>query len=501
MTLLLDLPAELLSNVISNLPDNTVFETRLTCRELEKAALPTFGKRFFRKRGFLLTSLSLGMLKQVAQHDDLRKYVQHVWFNPDMYNGIVVKCSPVFAARVMFHNDNNSKQLQWTSEESKAPWEAYRACKADYQRTTDLGRLTEELATIFRLLPNIQTIGMRRGQDYNPYGWSVYERQIGEDPRMLGDHHPSQPLQRLSTPSILLIAICNALASSNVEVHRLYTDAIEIDNIKPEQLSQDTLNKACRGLLYLEINSIKGMLERQNSSDGNYLVLDQKQEWGSGLIRLFKATKQLKEIGLQIFSNKFQGHKLAPDPRNPRSWQETFPYMCLRNISQSFEVSTLTRVKLEKVATSPSILEALLQPSKATLSSLKLRDIRLISEQEQERPWEPMFIFLKNSCPQLSYIFINNPSYEHGGVSFVENPVVQQDPYLPHNTGNFTLSNSLRRQVLVTEAVDVTLEATGIGHVANRLDQAISSHWYQRPIVSFPMDDGLWYTDTSDEEW
>jgi hypothetical protein len=84
-TALLSLPPELLANIFYHLEDTSFFSGRLVNRNLEQASFTLFGKRFFRKKGYMITNSSLDVLRSVASHDKLRVYVQHVWFNPDCY--------------------------------------------------------------------------------------------------------------------------------------------------------------------------------------------------------------------------------------------------------------------------------------------------------------------------------------------------------------------------------------------------------------------------------
>lgn len=82
MAVLLDLPAELIAHIVAFLPDHDVFATRRTARYIERASFSYFGKHFFRKKGFMITTPSLNVLQQVADHAELRKHVEHIWFNP-----------------------------------------------------------------------------------------------------------------------------------------------------------------------------------------------------------------------------------------------------------------------------------------------------------------------------------------------------------------------------------------------------------------------------------
>ena len=47
----------------------------------------------------------------------------------------------------------------------------------------------------------------------------------------------------------------------------------------------------------------------------------------------------------------------------------------------------------------------------------------------------------------------------------------------------------------------IALEASEREEVEAKLLEVVDRHWYLRPLFSYAMDDALWHTDTSDEEW
>lgn len=53
---------------------------------------------------------------------------------------------------------------------------------------------------------------------------------------------------------------------------------------------------------------------------------------------------------------------------------------------------------------------------------------------------------------------------------------------------------------LFTKYEHIAFEAKGREAVQARLEVVVERHWYQQPIFSYAMDEGLWHTDTSDEE-
>ena len=495
MTGLLELPAELIIHVFSYLDNDDVFNARLANKYIESSSLSYFGRRFFRKKGYLITTPSINVLKSIANHNELKKYVQHVWFNPDCYTFVDPKCAP--------DEDTGAEggpveRLDLLSQVEREQWKAFNECTVDHALLLSRPKLAEELTDVFSNLPNLAAIGMRRSEDHSPWGWMKLKEVIGEDPRVLGPI-ASGPKLTLQGPTKLFIAIINAVAAANVDLKRLYTDVVEIDNILPDVLPQETLNRACRSLQYLEFNATKAWLNKNPKA--NYTTLPHESEWGEGLIKLLKAVPHLLELGLQIFPDLRQSHLLPPVSRNPETWRKAYPYIVFDKITKHAPLQNLTRLKLEKLTTSPDILQAFLEPPKANLTSLKIRDVRLLQGKDGKEPWYQVFCFLRDSCPKLSYLMLYHLMYDGGGISFV---LVPPAP----NTSTGTTYGSLGynygepgREQFFTEYEYITLEADGRDVVVERLGSVAENHWYHKPIFSYEMDEEMWHTDTSDEDW
>jgi hypothetical protein len=484
MTGIFDLPAELIVNIVSFLDDEAdIFATRLANKYLERSSISYFGKRFFRKKGYLITTPSINVLKSVANHDELRKYVQHVWFNPDCYTYVNPRCAP---EEEIDEDGESVERVDLLSEENKEKWDAYLECITDHGQLLSKPKLVEDLTEALSKLPNLLTIGMRRSEKYEPWGWKKLMDAIGEDPRVLGPN-PSGPKYTLQAPTKLFVAIVSAVVAANVELKRLYTDVVEIDNILPENLTQDTLDRACRGLLYLEFNATRGWLNKPPNSKANYIRAAEDSEWGEGLLRLFKAAPHLLELGLQIF----------PDLRNRQvgasgivPWKGSYPYIAFEKLTKHASLRSLTRLKLEKLTITPDTFKAFIEPSQLTLTSLKIRDIRLLRTKTVKEPWYPIFEFLRDSCPNLVFLLFYHLLYDEGGILFAHVPPPRGAQPVPRHAGG-----------LFTDYEHMALEATGREEVEMQLRRVAKKHWYDRPIYSYDMDPGVWHTDTSDEEW
>jgi len=496
MATLLDLPPELICNIAVHLPKDDVHALRLTSRQLERATLSDFGHRFFRKKGYMLTTDSLSVLALVARHNELRKYVQHVWFNPD--------CFTFQRADCMFDEHPDVSLAHGSSEHVK--FTAFMECQKDHDSyfRCSAARLQTVLVGLFRQLPNVEVVGMRRSEDHNPWGWSRLRDAVGEDPRVLGTI-PDEMMDELQKPTLLFIAMINSLAESGTKLKRMYTDAIELDNIKPDVLSNDALTKACSSLWYLEANVTKGLLSKWGRGRDAYISSSDlaPTDFGNGLVRLLQACPNLKELGLQVFPDRKQSHMVPPVAHNPETWRRSYQFLCLGTTALNVRLVYLTRVKLEKFTASQSTLLALLSSSSASLRSLKLRDIRLLGETRAFRPWRAVFEFLRDSCPQLDYVLFNHLMYQLGGISFVEHPPM---PLPPSETDPTTGApnppfSDPPGSDFFGEHHYVALEVKGKGAVHVKLADIVEQHWYQKPIFGHAMDDDLWHTDTSDEEW
>ncbi|KAF2766673.1 hypothetical protein EJ03DRAFT_344944 [Teratosphaeria nubilosa] len=521
-TTILDLPSELIASIVANLSDNDIFATRLANRHFERASLSYYGKHFFRKKGFMLNTPSLNVLRHLSEHEELRKYVQHIWFNPDCFTFVMPACGPDDQEMPPDPDDPDGKLLL-LSPSDRRRYEAYRECMRDHSSLmrSSGAKVQEILTEILPKLPKLEVVGMRRSEDHAPWGWARLRDAIGEDPRVLGPI-PTGPLHHLSGPTRLFIAIIHSLATTNAKLRRLYTDAIDIDNINPSLLPQSILDKACNSVWYLEINSTKAWLAKRNGrSDGGYTCNLEPENYGAGLVRLLNATRHLKEIGLQIFPDRKQSHMVAPSSRDPESWRTSYQYICMDKLTREAPLEHLERIKLEKISTSTSTLLAFLAPSAQTLRSLKIRDVRLLSSPstsqsaDDEKPWTPIFTFLHRSCPNLHYLLLYHLLHSTGGVSFTPNPPVPLPPLQTDPTTGFpnpTFGGEgdgdgdgegewfTKYEHLALQVGDVGGERD-VQAVKRRLAALVDGHWCVGPIFTYAMDDAVWFTDTSDEEW
>ncbi|KAF2160743.1 hypothetical protein M409DRAFT_70272 [Zasmidium cellare ATCC 36951] len=511
---LIDLPAELISHIFTYLRDEDVFSARLSSRTLDKASFDYFGRHFFRKKGFMITTPSLTVLEEIANHKELSKFVQHVWINPD--------CFTLTDFRYEWSEDGGRSQNDggddpedadsFTDAQTAAAVnrelpqktneqiEAYLECTADYMEVLNDnydGRptpLEARLTTAFAKLPNLTTIGMRRSENHSPYGWSALQKSVGSDPRQLGPLLPV-PSPNLSPSSTLFIALLSAVAQTGVQIRRLYTDVIELDNMNSGQFPRSKLKAACSSMLYLELNIIRGLLEptlKPTNLTPRLLDDPSNSEFGENLVTLLKSMPNLKEIGLQTLRARSLGHS-SIDAINP---EKSYPYIAFNRLATEAPLPHLTRIKLEKITTTSFTLQTFLQPCAQRLTSLKLRDISLQSTPSSPGPWRELFDFLLAHCPRLEYILFYHLMHDAGGVSFVEAEPEARNGETADEGEEYVVG-----QAVFEKYSHITLEVKGREAVREKLEEVRERHWYHRPLFSYAMDEELWHTDTSDEEW
>jgi hypothetical protein len=514
-TTILSLPPELLANIFCHLEDASFFSGRLANRNLEQSSFALFGRRFFRKKGYMITKSSLGVLQSVASHEKLRVYVQHVWFNPDCYTYDTL---PNIALSLTKKADPGMPQINSYSDDMPGTRSEYIQCQSmlenrDFLSTKALFSgdrpLFKVLNSTFATLPNLKTVGMRRSDQHSPWGWSRLNDAVGKDPRELGDL--SNVSSVIPGPTVLYMALMHTLAASRSRIQRLYTDAIQIDDISLRQLPPLVIREACGSLLYLEINLTRGnsrphaLLEDQDhDSDAN-----QTESHGTGLVRLLSACPNLRELGLMIFPDRHESHFVAPE----RGWNKSYTFSVLKNLTDNVQLSNLRRIKLEEFTTLPSALISFLRPSAPHLTSIKLRDIRLVDECDDDRPWQHIFAFLAASCPKLSYLLLYHLYHSSGGIRFVQNlpshpPQSEEDSNTVRITDNFTDYENIAVEV-GTPHSDPDSESSerratifrARETVGDRVRALVNGHWYGQNLFSYEMDETLWHTDTSDEEW
>jgi hypothetical protein len=311
---------------------------------------------------------------------------------------------------------------------------------------------------------------------------------------------------------MLYLALMHTLATSGSRIQRLYTDALQIDDIPIRPLPPMVIREACSSLLYLEINVTRGFASTHAFFEDHNHDSDAKlsEHHGAGLVRLLSACPNLREIGLMIFPDRHESHFVAPEG----GWYKSYTFSVLKNLTENVQLSNLRRIKLEEFTTLPSALISLLRPSAPHLTSIKLRDIRLVEEHDDDRPWQSIFAFLATSCPKLSYLLLYHLYHASGGIRFVQTlpshppPQAEDDQDAVSSTDNFTDYENIAVEAGMPHS-DPDTEGQerraaifrARETVRDRVGALVNGHWYGQNLFSYEMDEALWHTDTSDEEW
>jgi hypothetical protein len=498
---LLDLPPELIASVTDHLFERDLFATRLAARALERASFSKFGTRFFRKKGYLLYSPSLGILRSISQHEELRKYVRHVWFNPDFFN-----------AKTPFDDKEVHQELPHEAE--------FQACINDHVTLVSerAARLQEILTAVFANLPNLEVLGMRRSQDHSPWGWGRLRLHFdGIDPRNIEPRYYPRDTNPLSVTTRLLLAQVNAASAAKISLRRFYTDIVQLDNLPSSHLSHVFWDQVFGSLQSLELNLTPAHLDEEDDEPEPVPVADAVEEYGRNAAKLVQAAapSSLQELSLHT-------------SRPAYDWRALYPYFCMRRIVQAAEFQCLERLKLEQARLSIDSFLTFLARSKDRLRSLKLRNVRLVYSEDEIDPgrdrriWDPIFSFLATSCPALSTLLVQRPRYyNEGGYLLFKppaatslGPVVAE---LKHPSSSEHANSDvpdLGTLLSVSQSYDtlseedqrelgMVLKLQGRRAVEQYLEGVMGKlvyvHSYRPPWEGEEAPEG-WYTDTSDEE-
>ncbi|KAF2715958.1 hypothetical protein K431DRAFT_289820 [Polychaeton citri CBS 116435] len=499
MTGFLDLPSEIIAHVFTCLDRSSLYNGRAACKDIRGATFSLFGRRHFQKRGYLLCDHSLRVLENIASHPQLRVYPRHVWFNPDLYTFI----QPHYVEQ-QEDGDFGGQETIGTSHHDMR-LHTFRRVVAEHKQLLHSDALTVRLAAIFSKLSNLKVVGMRRSTGYSACGWQRLEIIIGIDPRILGPV-PEGPPDALSGPTMLYVAILNAARSSRLKLQRLYTDAVELDCVNHLTLPNDSPSYVCEKLRWLEVNLVKGHLTTKTHAE--HTVSDEQQLWGQGLETILSAShRSLHGLDLMVFPDRAQSHMLPPRWNQVESWRRSYPYVVLQRIAKTIQLTSLRRLKLEKLTTSSETLLQLLRPCQQSLQSLKIRDVRLLTGTDTEgnqeaRPWGTVFAFLAASCPSLSFVLFHLLRHGSGGVTFERNDPDTESKDAPEPDGAIPVAvyGGPAGGEVFTSFDHITLQIQGLQEVKQRLDKIVETHFYGGSVFSYAMDEDLWHTDTSNAE-
>lgn len=302
------LPTELCAHIIAFLPCEELPIIRRTSRHIERSCFDQFAYLFFRKRGFCITTDSLRALQCISQHAGLRKHVQHIWFNPDCFT---------FVDNRFWPSDSDDEEASFVqSEDQMRKAMLFDKYVNDHRHLLHTSRLQTILTGIFSSLPMLKTVGMRRGDTHKPYLWRTMYDEIGLDPRVLGSEARLYA-ESFCDGTYLFVAIVKGLATSQRQIRRLYTDAIQIDHFDERLVpSAADCKQAFSSIQYLEINAT-GPPHEQDL--GGFVPTATKTETTRNLEMILGSIPELYEIGMTIFKDPKLRHMIPPDPRQLQS--------------------------------------------------------------------------------------------------------------------------------------------------------------------------------------
>lgn len=502
---LADLPAELVCSLMNLLDNQDALTFRQTTRHIERSTFETFARRFFRKKGFLISPLALDVLQRIAKDAHLSRYVQHVWFNPDYFTFTQFETTtPTQIGDVFGYSISSTVKLDDQS------YQAYSRGLEDHRELMRPDRLTPILCEAFRRFTNLQTVGMRRSEDHAAYGWSHLAQKIGHDPRLIGQSF-NHMHGTMSRPGLLYIAMIQALAQADRRVQRLYTDAIELDHIEPNVMPPEVVRAACADLKYLEINTFFRFPVVASSEDARAPRQSRDEQeaseqlWapgftGGGLLQVLKATPRLQEVALQILPTVDASHLPSGVPagtlRSLHALRLTHAHLVFADIVKGVQLSNLQRVKLERFTATGLELWSFLKSSADRLISLKLREVGLTRSDDDVRPWQAFFETLSARCPKLSTILFHD-LLRKDGLSIQSVVLFEPPKSIPEPTDEEAGS----QLDYIPGMHHALVKAAGIDQVATTLASISKGHWYHRLSLRIAELDDDWHTDTSDEDW
>lgn len=377
---LLDLPTELVVEVFCYLCNDDISSARLCCKQVEKRSFEHFASVFFRKNGYMITSLSIEKLEAISCHHQLRQYVQHVWFNPDCFTW----------AKPQFDEGRINEDGDYTIS---SKYHNFQDCVRDHRNLLHSSLLETHLAKAFAGFPNLEAVGMRRGPEHSSWGWREIMRRVGHDPRQIG-RPPRGPVRALSESTLTFVAILRALAKSGSRIEELYTDAIEIDSIAETNLPQEVLSASLHSLRYLDLCACKAWLESELPSDICMECIP-----GQGLKRVLTAASGLEHLGLSFLPD------IPLRPYRPHGRAPSYAQLAFASVAQEIGNHAFVSLELEGVSATEDNLRMAFQGTGSTLRRLKLRSVHLLNSEAEFR-WPSILNFIRDTCSALKAIHL-----------------------------------------------------------------------------------------------
>ena len=390
MASLLGLTPELVGMIFHHLDDESILVARGLNRYLKHSSMECFGKRFFREKGYMITSPGLQVLKSVAEHEQLAKYVKHVWFSyrcDDKSHSILL---PEQHSDFNDAEDKDEEHRTTATRLSAHPQadgrgrreSVYTRYTKDHQQRLSRSEFPKRLTVVFSKLRNLRTVGIRDHQDHESH------RRCWTDATM-----------RLM-PTFLLVAIIRAVAASDISLARLYTGMVSIELSHFRDVPQTVLNKALGSLSSLEAHVT--MLRYMGWTGLSEDDADRKFLMG---------TNTLRELRLQCSPNLHPGRVVTM--YRPRDWDvDNLFSRCFDSFVPSGTLVHLQKLSLEGITTNQSTLLGFLQNCPHSLQSLNLHSADLLQQQglgtwkTAWKQWRPIFDHISTHLTELAAISV-----------------------------------------------------------------------------------------------
>lgn len=171
-------------------------------------------------------------------------------------------------------------------------------------------------------------------------------------------------------------------------------------------------------------------------------------------------------------------------------------------------------MKLEQLWTTANIITSILTPSCSNLISLKLRHIHLLSESQEGKQdsnesehysaWQQIFHLLANECSDLEYVLLHWLSLDGTTVRFQHESTSVTIGLTGFNElpdyDNFNVP-LVGREPYFVDYDNLTVEVFGRVAVHERMLELVHGHYHGTKLMTYAMDEDVWHTDTSEEEW
>lgn len=355
-----DLPPEVVQLIAGHLDQESLLAFRRTCHGFEENSFPLFASTFFDTVGFIFVCESLEVLVNLAKHEQLRKYIRHVWFAPEFFLRTTINIEQsiiVDGGKSCSMNSQTEQQIRLIEK-----WEAKR------DECIKSTALHKTLADAFSQMPNVATFGLRyfadpSHRDYQAissaanirqhcWGRRMIQSQTGIDPLVALGREKSGVHMPGNMSTTLFSTLLSILGQSSLKIPKLYTSGPsshkDVAQILPDHLE-------VRNEVFYKSNNPLSGLQDLCLSMGTFRWLQHglaEREYGRGLKLLLGTAPNLTCLRLDFARSEMR------DPYALEMFKRTF---------EKIKLKCLFAVSVEGIDLDSDILGLLISPSKFTL--------------------------------------------------------------------------------------------------------------------------------------